>query len=157
MAAKTALVGGRSLERRHGRPAASLDESAWQQAGTWLGCGLATIATCLAPQRIVIGGGGVALGAGERLLAPARRELARRLRLVSSPSVQLAGLAYASAAAGSLVLAAQAAGLPAPSLQRADICRSASRMHDAGRQQRAGPVRCAAPCIDPARRDVMTP
>lgn len=115
-----ALLGGRALARRHGRPADRLADAAWAQAGTRLGCGLAAIATCLAPQHIVIGGG-VALGAGERLLEPARRELARRLRLVPVPDLRLAGLGYASAAAGALLLAAQAAGTPPPDLDARTI------------------------------------
>lgn len=125
-----ALVSGRGLERRHGRPCAGLDEAAWSQAGTWLGRGLASIVTCLAPAMVVIGGG-VAVGAGDRLLAPARVELANRLRLVPVPPLRPAALGYASAAAGALVLAARAAGLPPPPLGRDAILAAATAMQGA--------------------------
>lgn len=124
-----ALVSGRALERRHGRPCTSLDDAAWRQAGTWLGRGLASIVTCLAPAVVVIGGG-VAVGAGNRLLAPAAAELDRRLRLVPRPALRPAALGYASAAAGALALAARAAGQPPPPLDPEAIRAAAIAMQE---------------------------
>lgn len=126
-----ALVSGRALERRHAKPCASLDDAAWRQAGTWLGCGLASIVTCLAPAVVVVGGG-VAVGAGSRLLAPAAAELDRRLRLVPRPPLRLAALGYASAPAGALALAARAAGRPRPRLDPEAIRAAAIAMQGPG-------------------------
>lgn len=50
---------------------------AFDAVGAWLGAGLANLVAAFDPERVVVGGGVSA--AGDRLLEPARRELARRL------------------------------------------------------------------------------
>ena len=89
---------------------AALSDAAWVEAGRWLGLGLRNATTMLAPEVIVLGGG-VVSGSGERLLAPARAELAAGLRLVPVPAVRASLLGYDSALHGALVLAALAAGV----------------------------------------------
>lgn len=58
-----------------------------QAAGRWIGLGLANVATALAPDTIVVGGGVAAAGAV--LFDPIRREFARRSPLVSANAVRI--------------------------------------------------------------------
>ncbi len=99
-----ALISGRALERRYGRPAAELDDGAWAEAGRLLGLGLRNAATLLAPELIVLGGG-VVTGAGERLIGPARVEVERGVRLLPAPRVVASSLGYDTALIGALALA----------------------------------------------------
>jgi glucokinase len=50
------------------------------RAGKYLGIGIANVAVIVGPERVVVGGGVAA--AGELMLEPARRELARRLTVI---------------------------------------------------------------------------
>lgn len=106
-----ALVSGTALQRRYQCDPATLDDAAWAETGLLLGLGLRNASTLLAPQLIALGGG-VVIGAGERLLTPARAELAAGLRLVPAPRVTASVLGYDTALQGALVLASLAAGLP---------------------------------------------
>jgi glucokinase len=103
-----ALISGRALARRHGRPAAELGDEAVAEAGELLGHALRNAATLLALDIVVLGGG-VVVGFGERLLAPARATLARGLRLVPAPRVVPSALGYDTALIGALELAGDAA------------------------------------------------
>lgn len=103
-----ALVSGRALERRHGRPAAELSDAEFAAAGKLLGLGLRNAATLLAPDLIALGGG-VVVGGGERLLAAARAEVAQGVRLLPPPRVVVSALGYDTALRGALALAVSAA------------------------------------------------
>ena len=103
-----ALVSGRALERRHGRPAAELSDAEFAAAGKLLGLGLRNAATLLAPDVIALGGG-VVVGGGERLLAAARAEVEQGVRLLPPPRVVVSALGYDTALQGALALAASAA------------------------------------------------
>ena len=78
--------------------------------GRYLGIGLANLITLLAPDRVVIGGGVAA--AGELLLAPAREELRRRVRMTSLAEVEIvtAALGLWAGAMGAAVHGAEQAG-----------------------------------------------
>jgi glucokinase len=101
------LVSGNAIRRRFGKPAEALEDEEWARVGRHLGAGLRNLTAILAPDVIAIGGG-VAVGAGERLLGPARDAAAGALRLLSLPPVELSALGYETALRGSLVLAAEA-------------------------------------------------
>jgi predicted NBD/HSP70 family sugar kinase len=60
--------------------------------------------TLLAPDLIAVGGG-VSIGAGERLLRPAREAAAASLTLLSLPPVELSVLGTDTALRGALALA----------------------------------------------------
>jgi len=62
-----------------------LARDAIARAGAWIGLGLANLATLLAPDAIVIGGGVAA--AGELLLGPLREQLSARSPLVPRGTV----------------------------------------------------------------------
>jgi glucokinase len=57
------------------------------RAGEYLGIGMANVAVIVGPERIVVGGGVAA--AGELILEPARRELARRLTVIPSDLIPI--------------------------------------------------------------------
>jgi len=64
------------------------------------------MAALLTPAVIVIGGG-VCLGAGEKLLAPARAVMEKGLKIVPVPQVRMSALGYDTALMGALVAAKQ--------------------------------------------------
>jgi len=99
-----ALVCGNGIRRIYGRPAEELDQGEWNEVGYNLGQGLRNIAALLVPDVIVLGGG-VALGAGEKLLRPARTVLEESLRIVPVPQVRLSELGYDTALIGALTAA----------------------------------------------------
>ena len=101
-------VSGSGIRRRFGKPAENLTGAEWAEVGRDLGQGLRNLVTILAPDLIAIGGG-VAIGAGEKLLGPARETAAAALRLVSLPAVELSVLGYDTALQGALALAMEAA------------------------------------------------
>lgn len=100
------LVSGNAIQRIYARPAEALEDWQWGEVGYNLGQGLRNLAAILAPDEIVLGGG-VAWGAGERLLDPARRVLQDNLRLVPAPRLRLSRLGYDTALLGALQLARQ--------------------------------------------------
>jgi predicted NBD/HSP70 family sugar kinase len=103
------LVSGNGLRRLYGKPPEQLTPEEWAQVGTHLGEGLRNLVTIYAPDRISVGGG-VALGAGERLLEPARKVAAAALKLVPFPPLELSRLGHETALRGGLVLAMEGAG-----------------------------------------------
>lgn len=99
-----ALVSGNGIRRVYGRPPEELGEAEWDEVAHNLGQGLRNIAALHAPEVIVLGGG-IAFGRGERLLAPARRVMESGLRLVPPPEVRLSRLGYDTALAGAVAVA----------------------------------------------------
>lgn len=99
-----ALVSGNGIRRIYRKPAEQLTEAEWQEVGYNLGQGLRNISVMYAPEVIVLGGG-VSVGAGERLLMPARRVLQNTVHLVPIPEVRLSRLGYDTALRGAISLA----------------------------------------------------
>ncbi len=99
-----ALVSGNGIRRIYSRPAEELDDAQWDEVAYHLGQGLRNLAAILAPAVIVLGGG-VAVGGGERLVAAAEQVMRAHLRLVPAPKVKLSSLGYDTALIGALVVA----------------------------------------------------
>jgi predicted NBD/HSP70 family sugar kinase len=99
-----ALISGSGIRRIYGKPAEQLDEQEWAEVAYNLGQGLRNLATIYLPDLIVLGGG-VAVGGGERLLAAARQVMADHLRLVPAPEIRLSDLGYDTALHGAIAIA----------------------------------------------------
>ncbi len=99
-----ALVSGNGIRRIYGKPAEELSEGEWEEVRYNLGQGLRNLAALYAPEVIVLGGG-VAVGAGEKLLRPAREALHAHLKIVPAPQVRLSRLGYDTALLGAIALA----------------------------------------------------
>ncbi len=99
-----ALISGSGIRRIYGKPAEQLSAEEWDEVAYNLGQGLRNLAAIYLPDVIVLGGG-VALGGGERLLAAARDVMTQHLRLVAAPELRLSMLGYDTALLGSVVLA----------------------------------------------------
>lgn len=99
-----ALVSGNGIRRIYGKPAEALNAEEWSEVAYNLGQGLRNIAAFYAPGVIVLGGG-VAVGGGEKLLDQARQVMEANLRLVPAPAVQLSQLGYDTALMGALTAA----------------------------------------------------
>ena len=99
-----ALVSGTSLQKRYGRSPAELDDAAWAEAGRLLGIALRNATTLLVPELIALGGG-VVVGAGEKLVGPARKVVAEGTPLVPAPRVVVSALGYDTALLGAVELA----------------------------------------------------
>jgi predicted NBD/HSP70 family sugar kinase len=102
------LVSGNGIRRRFGKPAERLTDAEWTEVGRDLGQGLRNLVAILAPDLIAIGGG-VAIGAGEKLLGPARESAASSLKLLPLPRVEPSILGYDTALLGALALARELA------------------------------------------------
>ena len=58
-----------------------------ERAGTYLGIGIANVVLTIGPERVVVGGG---VGeAGDLIIEPARRELARRVTMMPLDSIEV--------------------------------------------------------------------
>ncbi|MCB0306282.1 MAG: ROK family protein [Calditrichaeota bacterium] len=98
------LISGNAIRRIYRKPAEQLTPAEWEEVGYNLGQGLRNLAAIYAPEVILLGGG-VAIGAGEKLLAPARQVLRKHLRLVPVPQIRMSSLGYDAALTGALALA----------------------------------------------------
>jgi predicted NBD/HSP70 family sugar kinase len=105
-----ALISGNGIRQIYGRPAEQLSAEEWDEVAYNLGQGLRNLAAIYLPDVIVLGGG-VAIGGGERLLAAARLVMVKHLRLVAAPALRLSVLGYDTALLGAVVLARASAGL----------------------------------------------
>ncbi len=99
-----ALISGNGIRRIYGKPAEKLTEKEWDEVSYNLGQGLRNLATIYLPDLIVIGGG-VACGRGEKLLAPARKILEDHIRIVPLPEVRISHLGYHTAIKGCIAVA----------------------------------------------------
>jgi predicted NBD/HSP70 family sugar kinase len=99
-----ALVSGSAIRRIYQKPAEELSAEEWEEVGYNFGQGLRNLAALYAPDLIVLGGG-VAIGGGEKLLKPALRVMEERLKLVPYPEVRLSNLGYDTALMGAIALA----------------------------------------------------
>jgi glucokinase len=111
-AAAIARKGGRETAQDVVEAARAGDErasSALEDAGRWLGVGIANAIVTLNPDRIVIGGG--VAEAGDLILEPAREEVKRRVRVAPVDRIPIvrAELGYDSGAIGAAVWGAERA------------------------------------------------
>jgi len=104
------FVSGNGIRRRYGKAPETLSDGEWVEVGRILGHGLRNVAVLTAPEVIAVGGG-VAFGAGEKLLGPARDAMAAGLKLVPAPRVEPSVLGYETALRGGLLLAREGASL----------------------------------------------
>ena len=98
------LISGEGIKRIYDKPAQHLNSSEWQEVAYNLGQGLRNLATIYLPDLIVLGGG-VAVGGGERFLAAARQVMEERLNLVPHPTLLLSKLGYDTALMGAITAA----------------------------------------------------
>lgn len=98
-----AVVCGTAIRKIYGKPATELTPHEWDEVAYNLGQGLRNAAMLYAP-RVIVLGGGMALGGGERLLAGVRDVLARSMKIVPQPTVMLSTLGYDTALWGGLAL-----------------------------------------------------
>jgi len=99
-----ALISGNGIRRIYGKPAEQLDDREWAEVAYNLGQGLRNLAAIYLPDLIILGGG-VAVGGGERLIAAARQVLAEHLRLTPAPDIRLSELGYDTALRGAITIA----------------------------------------------------
>ena len=98
------LVSGNGIRRIYGKPAEKLSDKELLEVSHNLGQGLRNLAAIYAPDVIAIGGG-VTVGAGEKLLGPARETMKSNLKIVPVPKVELSALGYDTALIGAIALA----------------------------------------------------
>ncbi|MBN2011705.1 ROK family protein [candidate division KSB1 bacterium] len=99
-----ALASGNAIRRIYYKPAEQLDASEWEEVTYHLAQGIRNAAMFYTPDVIVLGGG-VAIGRGERLISDVMAFLHDHLRVVPVPDVRLSKLGYDTALMGALVLA----------------------------------------------------
>jgi glucokinase len=99
-----AFVSGNGIKKLYGVSPTALADEHWEEVGYYLGEGLRNIAVAYAPAVIVIGGG-LANGAGEKLLSPARQRLNTLLKILPIPEVILSTLGTDSVIIGAALLA----------------------------------------------------
>ena len=104
-----ALVSGNAIRRIYGKPAEELSADEWAEVSHNFGQALRNLAALYAPDVIAVGGG-VAFGAGEKLLGPARSLVRDRLKIVPPPEICLSRLEYDTALAGAVTVAIQGLG-----------------------------------------------
>ena len=105
-----ALVSGSGIRRLYGKPAEELGPEQGEAVSWNLGQGLRNLAAIYLPDVIVIGGG-VAFGAGEKLLGPAREVMREHLKLVPHPVVIKSELGENNVLGGAVLLALRNGGL----------------------------------------------
>jgi glucokinase len=98
-----AVVSGNAIRRLYEKPAEKLTEDEWREVAANLGHGLRNCAVFYAPEIIILGGG-VALGRGERLIKDAVNGMTENLSIISMPTVKLSALGYDSALYGAVAL-----------------------------------------------------
>jgi predicted NBD/HSP70 family sugar kinase len=104
------FVSGNGIRRRYGKAPEALTDVEWAEVGRTFGHGLRNLAAIYAPEVIAVGGG-VAFGAGEKLLGPARDTAAAGLKLVPLPRIEASVLGYETALRGGILLATDGASL----------------------------------------------
>jgi predicted NBD/HSP70 family sugar kinase len=101
-----ALISGNGIRRVYGKPAEELDTAEWREVAYNLGQGLRNLAAIYLPDVIVLGGG-VAVGGGQRLIDSARAVMERHLFLVPPPLISLSRCGYDTALVGAVAIARQ--------------------------------------------------
>ncbi len=99
-----ALVSGNGIRRIYGKPAECLNDQEWDEVAYNLGQGLRNLVAILLPDVIVLGGG-VAFGRGEKLVAAASKVMETHARIVPVPKLRLSRLGYDTALLGAIAMA----------------------------------------------------
>ncbi len=98
------LASGSAIEKLYGKKAETLTDEEWNEVGEIVGQGLRNIITMHAPEAIFLGGG-VSLGAREKLLNPAMQVVKENVKLVKLPVIKFSSLGYETALKGAIALA----------------------------------------------------
>lgn len=99
-----ALVSGNGIRRIYGRPPERLDAQQWDEVAYNLGQGLRNLAAIYLPEVIILGGG-ISIGGGEKLLSKARAVMQEHLKIVPAPEIHLSRLGYDTALTGAVYIA----------------------------------------------------
>ena len=99
-----ALVSGKGIRRIYGKPAENLNQDEWEEVAFNLGQGLRNLSAIYLPEVIVLGGG-VAIGGGEKLIASSVKQMKERMHIVPPPAVRLSHLGRDTALMGSIAIA----------------------------------------------------
>ena len=97
-------MSGNGIRRIYGKPAECLNEQEWDEVVYNLGQGLRNLAAIYLPDVIVLGGG-VVFGRGEKLVASANKVMETHLRIVPVPRLRLSQLGYDTALFGAIAVA----------------------------------------------------
>ena len=98
------IVSGNGIRRIYGKPAEQLSVEEWDEVAYNIGQGLRNITTILSPE-IIVFGGGVSVGGGEKLLNKVENYLHKSLCLVQPPKLQLSCHGYDTALIGAAYIA----------------------------------------------------
>ena len=96
-------ISGASIRKIYKKKPEELDDKEWGEIGRKLGTGLRNIINFYAPELIVLGGG-VVLGAGKKLFAPAMDELKNHM-LIKMPDIRITELGDDICVLGAISLA----------------------------------------------------
>ena len=99
-----ALVSGNGIRRIYNKAPEALSAEEWEEVTFNIAQGLRNLATVCLPEVIVLGGG-VALGRGEKLVNEVRMIVGKNLHLVPCPAIHLSHLKYDTALMGALLAA----------------------------------------------------
>lgn len=99
-----ALISGNGIRQIYGKPAEKLNDAEWQEVAHNLGLGLRNIACFYTPDMIVLGGG-VTVGGGEKLIEHAVQTMHEHLKIVSAPEIRISKLGYDTALMGAIAVA----------------------------------------------------
>lgn len=100
------IISGSAIRRIYGKAPEDLEDSYWEEIGYNLGQGLRNIIHSYAPDLIVLGGG-VVLGAGEKLLIPALDHIRNNVLIVPIPKICITKIGENNVVIGSIILANQ--------------------------------------------------
>lgn len=99
-----ALVSGNGIRRIYGIPPERLEAYQWDEVAYNLGQGLRNLAAIYLPEVIILGGG-ISIGGGEKLVTKARAVMQEHLKLVPAPEIRLSRLGYDTALVGAVYIA----------------------------------------------------
>lgn len=100
------FISGSAIRRIYGKAPEDLDDSYWEEIGYNFGQGLRNIIHSYAPDLIVLGGG-VVLGAGQKLLKPALNHINENVLIVPIPKICISKIGENNVVLGSIIQANQ--------------------------------------------------
>ena len=99
-----AIVSGNGIRRIYQKPAEELNSNEWDELAYNLGQGLRNITAILSPEIIVLGGG-VVVGGGQKFIDKVENTMCSHLKLVPPPKLRLSCHGYDTALIGSCYFA----------------------------------------------------